>query len=103
MGYRVDAGGRAAPGGGAEASGGRGEDVAVCVHDSCPDRSTGEFADGARALLPGGVVVESGARAQPVVLLRVARARGAGKLEAGDKQARRHGEEAEAAGMRRLW
>ena len=37
-------------------------------------------------------------RAQPVVLLRLARARAAGKLEAADKQARRHGEEAEAAG-----
>lgn len=35
------------------------ENVKVCVHDSCPDRATGEFAEGTRALLPEGVLVEA--------------------------------------------
>lgn len=35
------------------------EAVTVCVHDSCPDRATGEFADGTRALLPDGVLTEA--------------------------------------------
>ena len=73
------------------------EDVAVCVHDSCPDRSTGEFADGTRALLPGGVLVET-AHVRNRSFCCGSLVRAAGKLEAADKQARRHGEEAEAAG-----
>lgn len=30
----------------------------VTIHDSCPDRATGEFAEGVRALLPEGSVIE---------------------------------------------
>lgn len=71
-----------------------GADVAVCVHDSCPDRSTGEFADGVRALLPEGMVVEA-AHVRNRSFCCGSLLRAAGKFEAGDKQARRHGEEAE--------
>lgn len=68
---------------------------ALCPHDSCPDRPTGEFADGLRALLPAGVSVEAEHNRKRSFccgsLLRAA-----GKYDKADEQARRHGEEAQA-------
>lgn len=63
-------------------------------HDSCPDRDTGEFADGLRALMPDTLVVE-GAHNRKRSFCCGSLARAAGKFEAADKQARRHGEEAD--------
>lgn len=71
-------------------------DVAVCVHDSCSDRETGEFADGTRALLPQDLLVEA-AHIRNRSFCCGSLVRAAGKVEAAEKQARRHGEEAEQA------
>ncbi|MEG1494368.1 MAG: (Fe-S)-binding protein [Gordonibacter sp.] len=67
------------------------------VHDSCPDRATGEFADGLRALLPSDLFVEpehcrrhSGCCGSLV--------RAAGKFELADEQSRQRGAEAVSAG-----
>ncbi|WP_165171808.1 heterodisulfide reductase-related iron-sulfur binding cluster [Adlercreutzia sp. ZJ242] len=71
--------------------------VLLCTHDSCPDRATGEFADGLRALLPEGLYAEpEHARSRSLCCGSLPRA--AGKLEAADKCARRNGEEALAVG-----
>ena len=65
-------------------------------HDSCPDRQTGEFADGVRALLPEGTIREAEHNRRHSFccgsLLRAA-----GKPEKGAEQSRKHGEEAVAA------
>ncbi len=62
-------------------------------HDSCPDRDKGEFADALRAILPEGSVREAAHnRRRSFCCGSILRA--AGKPEAGDAQARRHGEEA---------
>lgn len=67
-----------------------------CVHDSCPDRATGEFADGVRTLLPGEVFNEcEHIRKKSFCCGSLVRA--AGNYEAADAQARRHGDEALAA------
>lgn len=62
-------------------------------HDSCPDRDTGEFADGLRALMPEATIREAKHNRKRSFccgsLLRAA-----GKPEAASKQSRRHGEEA---------
>lgn len=71
-------------------------DVVVCVHDSCSDRETGEFADGTRDLLPQGMLVEA-AHVRNRSFCCGSLVRAAGKVEAAEKQARRHGEEAKAA------
>lgn len=71
-------------------------DVAVCVHDSCSDRETGEFADGTRDLLPQGMLVET-AHVRNRSFCCGSLVRAAGKVEAAEKQARRHGEQAQAA------
>lgn len=34
------------------------QSVKLCTHDSCPDRETGEFADGLRAIMPEGLWVD---------------------------------------------
>ncbi len=67
------------------------------VHDSCPDRKTGEFADGLRALTPPGLFVD------PAHVRRHSQccgslARAAGKVELADAQAQRRGDEAVEAG-----
>lgn len=49
VGYRVDPGVMAR-----QLVGEEGRDVLLCVHDSCPDRDYGQFADGLRAILPEG-------------------------------------------------
>lgn len=102
MGYRIDAevaqrmiaAAREAAGA-ADADGGRA--LRVCVHDSCPDRDTGAFADGTRALLPDGLLVEA-AHTRHRSFCCGSLLRAAGKYDAADKQARRHGEEAVDAG-----
>ena len=67
------------------------------VHDSCPDRATGEFADGLRALLPAELAVEPAHVApdrSPV--LRLARA-GGGQVRG------KALEQAQARGAQRPW
>lgn len=65
-------------------------------HDSCPDRETGEFAEGLRTLMPEELLVE-GAHNRKRSFCCGSLLRAVGKYEAADKQARRHGEEAEEA------
>lgn len=76
-------------------------DARVCVHDSCPDRETGEFADGLRALLPAELLVQtSHERERSFCCGSLLRA--AGKPFVADAMAVRHGEEAQgvdAAGI----
>lgn len=67
--------------------------VLLCTHDSCPDRETGEFADGLRAILPDGLWVDPAhCRNRSICCGSLPRA--AGKFEAADKCAQRNGEEA---------
>lgn len=67
------------------------------VHDSCPDRATGEFADGLRALMPPQLFVDPAhvrKRSQCCGSL----ARAAGRLDLGNAQAQSRGDEAVEAG-----
>lgn len=73
------------------------EPALLCVHDSCPDRDFGEFADGLRALLPDGLWVDP-AHARNRSLCCGSLPRAAGKIEAADKLALRNGQEAEDVG-----
>ncbi|HIW77490.1 MULTISPECIES: heterodisulfide reductase-related iron-sulfur binding cluster [Gordonibacter] len=112
LGYRIDAEvarrmlgdgvkAYAAAGCGAGAAATAGDDLKFCVHDSCPDRESGAFADGVRALLPPELVVEA-AHIRKKSFCCGSLLRAAGKFDAADKQARRHGEEAvevQAAGI----
>ena len=99
MGYRIDAdtarGMVAAACPASEAA--SGGEAHLAPHDSCPDRDTGEFADGLRALLPEGMVREAKHNRRKSFccgnLLRAA-----GKPERAAQQSRRHGEEAVEAG-----
>ena len=101
LGYRIDADVArnmvaAEAGEGADAA-----SVRLCPHDSCPDRDTGEFADGLRALLPEELVAEpEHNRKRSSCCGSLVRAQG--KFEAADKQALRRGEEAVAAGAQAL-
>lgn len=65
--------------------------------DSCPDRKTGEFADGLRALLPPELVVE-GEHVRKNSVCCGSLARAAGKFELAEKQAHGHGDEASDLG-----
>lgn len=95
MGYRIDAEvarkmvAAAAPASEA-ASGGAAH---FAPHDSCPDRDTGEFADGVRALLPEGSIREAEHNRRRSFccgsLLRAA-----GKPDRAAEQSRKHGKEA---------
>lgn len=71
--------------------------LVLCPHDSCPDRATGEFADGLRALLPEGAWREA-QHSHRKALCCGSKLRAAGKFEAADELACRNGEEAVAAG-----
>ncbi|MEG0071721.1 MAG: (Fe-S)-binding protein [Raoultibacter sp.] len=67
------------------------------VHDSCPDRSRGEFATALRALFPQGTLVET-AHNRTTSFCCGSLARAAGNARAADVAARKHGEEACEAG-----
>ena len=72
-------------------------EVKVCVHDSCPDRDAGEFADGVRALIPAELSVEtSHTRTRSLCCGSLLRA--AGRPAEADALARRHGAQAAEAG-----
>lgn len=69
----------------------------LAVHDSCPDRTLGEFARGVRSLVPGSMLVET-AHNRTKSLCCGSLAKAAGKPGAAVLQARRRGEEGAAAG-----
>ncbi len=70
-----------------------GKTIKFCVHDSCPDRDFGEFADGLRALIPkGGWVDPEHARRRSICCGSLPRA--AGKIAQADKCAKLNGQEA---------
>ena len=100
MGYRVDPGvaesvvlneGRIEPG----------TDIVFCPKDSCPDRATGEFADGLRAIMGDCKLVEPKFSRKRSYCCG-SRPRAAGHYDLGDKMARRHGEHAREAGANAL-
>lgn len=62
-------------------------------HDSCPDRDTGEFADGLRALLPEGTIREP-AHIRKRSFCCGSLLRAAGKPDRASEQSRKHGKEA---------
>lgn len=96
LGYRIDADTARSMLGVELGEGADVSDAKFCPHDSCPDRETGEFADGLRALLPANITVEAAhnrKRSQCCGSL----VRAAGKYEAADKQALRRAEEADEA------
>ncbi len=65
----------------------------LCAHDSCPDRDTGEFADGLRDIMPEGLLGDPAhCRARSLCCGSLPRA--AGKFEAADELAGRNGQEA---------
>ncbi len=65
--------------------------------DSCPDKKTGEFADGLRAIMPEGLLVE-GEHVRKGSICCGSLARAAGKFDLADKQAQGHGTEAASVG-----
>ncbi len=88
VGYRVDAGVAARL-----LADDEGRGVLLCVHDSCPDRDYGQFADGLRAILPEGAWVEPAhCRRKSVCCGSLPRA--AGNAKAADKCADICGREA---------
>ena len=71
------------------------------VHDSCPDRATGEFADSVRSIMPDGLWVDpEHCRKHSVCCGSLPRA--AGKFAAADKCAQSRGDEAVDAGANAL-
>lgn len=73
------------------------EQVVFCPHDSCPDRATGEFAQGMRTLAEKLAVVESAYnRSKSVCCGSLPRA--AGNIKAADKCAQLCGTESASAG-----
>ena len=69
----------------------------LAVHDSCPDRATGEFACGTRSLLPATLLVEM-EHARALSLCCGSLAKAAGKADVATRQAIRRGEEGADAG-----
>ena len=94
MGYRID------PEAARQVAGpelGESVEPVFCPHDSCPDRQTGEFAEGVRTLLENVSTVEvSHNRKKSTCCGSLPRA--AGKVEAADKCARLCGSESVEAG-----
>ncbi len=74
-----------------------GDHVVFCPKDSCPDRTTGEFADALRAIMPGEIMVEP-KFARKRSYCCGSRPRAAGHYDLGDKMARRHGDHAREVG-----
>ena len=72
-------------------------DVVFCAHDSCPDRTTGEFAESMRALMPDGMVVDPEFNRKRSYCCG-SRPRAAGHYDLAGKMAARHGVHAKDAG-----
>ncbi len=73
------------------------QEVLLCVHDSCPDREYGQFADGLRAVMEDDLWVDPPhTRKHSICCGSLPRA--AGKTAAADKCANTNGEEALACG-----
>ena len=71
--------------------------IVYCPKDSCPDRTTGEFADALRAIMPDEIMVEP-KYARKRSYCCGSRPRAAGHYDLGDKMARRHGDHAREVG-----
>ncbi len=71
--------------------------VKFAIHDSCPDRDTGEFARGIREIMPKDLWVDP-AHCKQKSICCGSLPRAAGKIEAADKCARINGQEALDAG-----
>lgn len=74
-----------------------GQDVVFSVKDSCPDRETGEFADGLRAIMPADMIVEP-AHTRSKSICCGSRPRAAGRMDAAQKSSIKNHEEAKEAG-----
>ena len=74
-----------------------GEPLTFCPKDSCPDRSTGEFADALREIMEQTSLVEP-KYARKRSYCCGSRPRAAGHYDLGDKMARRQGEHAREQG-----
>lgn len=74
-----------------------GRTALFAVHDSCPDRETGEFADAVRELMGEGSYVEQ-EHNRKQSLCCGSRVRAVGKFEAAGKLAQKNGAESKAAG-----
>lgn len=74
-----------------------GAPAVFCPHDSCPDRATGEFAQGMRTLLENTQMVEAAHNRKKSVCCG-SLPRAAGKIEAADKSAQLCGSESLEAG-----
>ncbi|MEG0503262.1 MAG: heterodisulfide reductase-related iron-sulfur binding cluster, partial [Raoultibacter sp.] len=82
----------------ADAAGVAADDVLVSIHDSCPDRDTGEFADGIRSLIPRELMVSSRhERERSLCCGSLLRAEG--KDQAADALAHKLGEDGRALGV----
>lgn len=75
--------------------------VTFCVKDSCPDRATGEFADGLRAIMPDGMIVDPEHKRDKSVCCG-SRPRAAGNFDAALRSCVMNHEEAKAAGANAL-
>ena len=71
--------------------------VKLAVHDSCPDRERGEFADGLRGIMPAETIVDP-EHCREKSFCCGSRPRAAGNGQVAAKLAQRHGEEAKDAG-----
>ena len=78
-----------------------GETIVFCPKDSCPDRSTGEFADALREIMSDTNLVEP-KFARKRSYCCGSRPRAAGHYDLGDKMARRHGTQAREVGANAL-
>ena len=78
-----------------------GQDIVFCPKDSCPDRTTGEFADALRELMGNTTLVEPKFSRKRSYCCG-SRPRAAGHYDLGDKMARRHGTHARDAGANAL-
>ena len=78
-----------------------GTPITFCPKDSCPDRTTGEFADALRLLIEQTSNVEP-KYARKRSYCCGSRPRAAGHYDLGDKMARRHGEHAREQGANAL-
>lgn len=77
------------------------EPVKFCVKDSCPDRATGEFADGLRALMPEGMIAEPAHNRKKSVCCG-SRPRAAGRFDAAIRSCALNHAEARDAGANAL-